>query len=85
MSIQGIPTPDELADDILIFGGISRDGITAHAVRRSTHDACCCSCGGHSRLDLQDVGNGMRALLCCACRDTFLRHVETMGGDIAAC
>ena len=84
MSIQGIPTQGELADDILIFGGISQDGITAHAVRRSTHEACCCSCGGHSRLDLQDVGNGMRALLCCHCRQAFQLPVEATG-EAAAC
>ncbi len=85
MSIQGIPAPQDLLDDVLIFGAIGPDGMTAHAVRRSTREACCTACGGHARLDLQDVGSGMRAVLCAPCRVAFHQHGVEATGDIASC
>ena len=75
MSVQGLPDPVDLEDQVLVFTALDDRGFVSEGIRRDTHFACCVTCGNTHDLALtridQGEGKPYRALLCKRCDQTF--------------
>ena len=75
MGVQGIPEPQDLDDQVMVFTALDNRGFVSEGVRRDSHLAYCIACGNTHDLALtridQGIGKPYSALLCRQCDQTF--------------